>query len=119
VAIDIRARVYTTDRGNDYILGSAQYMDAQNNLGGNPLVGGAAAAEGNALDPLPRGIKPRIVYLHNSAGVKRSVVCFTPDAPLFTGTSTAINLQDGAGVSSAFTVHGSRGESRRGRAAGV
>lgn len=120
MAIDIRAWVYTTDQGQDYQYGLAQYIGAQTGAGGAPLVGGHAQTAGENLDSLPSSVKPRTVTVVNAAtGKTRQVVCFSTDAPLFAGTSTTINLQDGAGDSAAYGVYTSTGERKRRRKPGV
>jgi hypothetical protein len=112
MALDIRAVKYTDDAGGTFQTGMAQYILSQVNGSAVPLVGVGAQVSGDgALDPLPRGFRPRITYVSNAAnGKTRAVVCLTTDAPLYTGTSTSINLQDGAGDVLAYTRVKRRGE---------
>ena len=119
MASDIRAYRYVTDQGAVFQMGLAQYIAAQQNAGGDPLVGSAPVAPGQVLETMPKSLKPRRVTLVNAAGRKRSIPVFSTDAPLWTGTSTQINLQDGAGASTAYSVYSRSGERRRQRAPGV
>lgn len=118
MAIDIRAWVYTTDQSNEYQLGVAKYIADQG--GATPLIGGRAQVAGDNLDRLPVSTTPRVAKVSNPVnGKSRAVVCFAQDAPLYLGTVAGINLQDGAGVSLAYTWNGTTGERSRRRKVGV
>jgi hypothetical protein len=114
---DMRAWTYTDDQGVDHEYAVAKYISDQENVGNEVLVGGEAAIA--TLNPIPKGMKPRKAYVVNAAGVKRQVVCFTADAPLFATMGTSINLKDGGGVETAFTSQSTCGERKRKRAVGV
>lgn len=115
MAIDIRPWEYTSDDGEVYSRGVADYISDQVGASTEPKIGGAIIATGSK-PPLPRGLNPRGVRVANAAGKKRFVVCFDKAADLFTGVETSINLQDGAGASTAYTVYARTGERQRNRA---
>lgn len=114
MAIDIRPWKYTTDDAEEYSRGVADYISDQLETV-TPLIGGEIIASGS-LPRLPSGLKPRGVRVANAAGKKRFVVIFSTDAPLWVGSSTAIDLQDGAGVESSYSVYSRVGERQPRRA---
>lgn len=114
---DMRSWTYTTDQGKDYAYGVAKYISDQGDLVPNTLVGGVAATAD--LDTLPSGITPRRAICVSAAGVKRSVVCFEPTAPLFSIAGTEIDLKDGGGVETAYAMISTSGERNRKRMVGV
>ena len=103
MALDLVAYVYTADNAQDFQLGVAQYIAAQLDAGSDPIIGGHNQLGTETLYQLPNGLTPRGVVVSNAAGKKRFVACMTEDAPLFTGAVGTINLQDGAGVITAYT----------------
>lgn len=114
VAIDIRPWTYTTDDAEVYSRGVADYISDQVN-GSDVLIGGSIISSGS-LPRLPSGLMPRGVRVANAAGKKRFVVIFDVTAPLWVGTVTSINLQDGAGSSTAYSVYSRVGERQPRRA---
>lgn len=118
MALDILAWQYTDDFANVYTRGVAQYVAAQVDGGGVTKIGGTITT-GLQQETVPIGVKPRTVAAINAAGTRRRrVVIMTTTAPLWAGTSTTIDLRDGAGVSSTYTVYSRTGERRRTRAPG-
>ena len=114
MAIDIVAWVYTTDQVREYQLGVARYIAAQG--GATPLIGGRQQVTGDNLDRLPASTKPRSAKVSNAAnGKNRTVVCFSQDAPLYTGTAPSVSLMDGAGVAATYLWNGTTGERSRRR----
>jgi hypothetical protein len=113
----MRSWTYTTDQGKDYAFGVAKYISDQQNLVPTTLVGGVAATAD--LDTLPKGITPRRAIVVNAAGVKRSVVCFEPTAPLYATAGTEIDLKDGGGVEASYAMISTSGERNRKRMVGV
>jgi len=114
VALDIRPWTYTSDIGEDYSRGVADYISDQL-LEATPLIGGTIISSGS-LPRIPSGLKPRGVRVANATGKKRFVVCFEASAPLFAGTATTVSLQDGAGDATNYTVYSRVGERSPGRA---
>lgn len=120
MAIDIRAWVYTDDLSNQFELGLAKYIGDQVNGVGTPLVGGASTTlVGVQPETVPRSLKPRTLTLINAAGKRRRIVAFDTGSDLWQGISRTINLQDGAGALSSYSVFSRTGERRRVRAPGV
>lgn len=115
MALDIRPWTYTSDAAEEYSRGVDKFVSDQVNGGSDPLIGGTAITTGSK-PRIPSGLKPRGVRVANAAGKKRFVTCFTADAPLFASTSTSVNLKDGAGVSSAYSVYARVGERAPNRA---
>jgi hypothetical protein len=119
MAVDIRAWEYTDDLGNVYTRGVAKYISDQMGVG-LVLIGGQAVTS-LAQEPLPGGVKPRVVKcIDPASGRRREVVIMnTSDSSLWSGAATAIALHDGAGASTVYTVYSRRGERRRVRAPGL
>jgi hypothetical protein len=114
MALDIRPWLYTSDDGHAYSRGVADYItDQLDDV--TPIVGGSAIVSGSQ-PRLPSGLKPRGVRVANAAGKKRFVVCFTPTAPLYAGDVITVNLQDGAGASTEYSVYSRVGERQPNRA---
>lgn len=116
MANTIKAVVYTSNAGHDYVTGMDSEVFAQNNAGGTaPKVGGSAYDGTPRLDVLPRNLRPRTVQVDDGAGYTRDVVCLTNTAPLWTGAETTITVEDSDGVAHVCTVIGDRGEKQRRR----
>ena len=108
--------VYTDDQGNDYVTRVDSLLWAQDD-GGSPahkLIGGAAYNGSPHLGALPRSFKKRhVTVIGNSSGARRTVVCLTPDAPLYSGAVATVNLGHlHASAAETFTVESPEGEHR-------
>ena len=104
------AWTYTTDSAVAYRRGAQKAITDQKD-DAVVKVGGALAA--GTVPQHPHGLKPRVALVQSAAGVRRRVVCYAATAPLYIGTTSAINLDvDGAAV--AFTRYGAEGERMRG-----
>lgn len=66
-----------------------------------PIVGGADLTPADNIPEMPAQLRPRHVVVSNGTN-KRKVVCLTPDAPLFLGTVTTVNLQVLGGAAVAY-----------------
>lgn len=104
--------LYTRDNGTTIFKTSALSGIVAQGGSGTEYVGGATGLNSTA-GVKPRGFKPRVALCQSAAGLKRRVICYDVDAPLYTGTQTTINL-DVNGVETAFTRYDSEGERRRG-----
>jgi hypothetical protein len=118
---DMRAVVYHSDDGNDYVIGmDARYL-SQVDGGGANLLGAVAYTGTPVLEPLPREVTPRKAT-YTVAGYRRSLEVCTTGADAFSATPSAINLFDGLGTTHAGATRlrttGER-DKRRHRAPGV
>lgn len=112
----IKAVVYTSNAGHDYVTGLDSEVYAQQNATtSNPKVGGSLYTGSPRLDVLPRNLRPRTVEVADTTGYTRSVVCLSQDASLWTGADTQITLEDSDGAAHVCTVIGDRGEKQRRR----
>jgi hypothetical protein len=89
---DLQAVVYTDDEGHQWATAIDAAVFAQRNEDDVPIVGGADYTGSPALEPLPRGLLPRAVYVQRG-GNRRKVVCLTADADLYTAAATSVSLQ--------------------------
>jgi hypothetical protein len=106
---------YTSGAGNAFVTGmNEEVWDQETATPGEHLVGGSVALPTEALDPLPRQLKPRRAVLRNAAGVTREIICLTSNAPLLT-IGTTIDLEDSDGASTEFTTVATKAESYRRR----
>lgn len=124
------AWVYTDDNGKDYLIKVKKEIADQKTGGAlnQPLIGGRAAVAADALESVPNGIRPRVAYVSNAAGVARAVICMEADAPLFKGvlragdnggTATTIQLRDTLGVQTDYFRQGNHGEKQERKGARV
>ena len=67
-----------------------------------------------SMPPLPRQMKPRAVVAYNPAGKSRTIICLSPDAPLYAVGQT-IDVEDSDGASTTYTVDRLRPETARKR----
>lgn len=111
----IVATQYTSNAGNQFVVGmNEEVFDQETATPGERKVGGSPALTSEALDPLPRQLKPRRVKAVNPAGLVRYVTCLTQTAPLYAVGQT-INLEDSDGAQTTFTVQALLAESYRRR----
>lgn len=103
-ARDVQAVVYTDDNNTDYITGQSADVFAQGKTGGADYTGTPQ------LEGMPSTLRPRGVYVTNGSRTK-FVVCLTPDADLYTGAATTIDLLElGSATAVTWTRHKPRGE---------
>lgn len=101
-----RAWKYTADNDDTYVRAASGALVTQG--GGTPYVGGSAATLTDP--PLPPNFRPRYALVQDPvSGAIRKVICYTPNAPLFTGSQTTITLEYN-GVDTTFDFKGYRGE---------
>jgi hypothetical protein len=108
----IRA-LYVSNNGTNFAVGVNAEVASLIDGAAASLIGYAAAPAG--LLPLPRQMKPRRAVVFNAAGRRREVILLSSSAPLATGTSTTIALEDSDGASSVYTVDEVKNESARKR----
>lgn len=106
---------YTSNAGNQYVTGiNEEVWDQETATPGENKIGGSTALPNEALDPLPRQMKPRRVLAVNAAGKKREIICLTAAAPLYAVGAT-ITLEDSDGAATVYTVTQLRNEEFRRR----
>lgn len=111
----IVAAQYTSNAGNQFVVGlNEEVFDQETAVPGERKVGGSPALTSEALDPLPRQMRPRRVVAVNPAGIVREVICLTQTAPLYAVGQT-INLEDSDGAQTVFTVQKLKAEEYRRR----
>lgn len=120
MANQIKAVVYTSDLGVQYVIGMNKEVFDQNNVADTaPKVGGEAYNGTDPIGPMPANIRPRQARLVNPAGKIRYVEVLTTDATLIAPTSTGadrqLTLEDSDGVSTTYTLNGTLGERSRRR----
>lgn len=110
-ARNIRAAVYTTDDGDDYIIGIDDHVFGQQTGDpGVPIVGGSLYTADPALDSDKTVKRPRGVYVTNGTRTK-FVVCLTKTAPLYQGDVTTVTLLElGSATPLTWTRHKPRAE---------
>lgn len=101
---DLKAVIYTDDEDVDWLTAIDASVFAQT-VGDPavPKVGGADYAATPELPARDQRIVPRHVRVANGTDI-RTVVCLTPDAPLFTGGSTTIDLPVLGAAAATYTV---------------
>lgn len=110
---DLKSVIYTDDLGNNWATKIDAAVFAQAGASTDPKVGGADYTGVPALPALPAGFVPRTALVSEATHGKRRVVCLTPDADLYQGVETAINLQVLGAAAVAFTRYGVTGEKRQ------
>lgn len=111
----IIAAQYTSDAGNEYVVGVNEEVFDQPNAGATgSILGGSTALPSEPLDPLPRQMKPRRVVAFNPAGKRREIICLTPTAELYAVGAT-VTLEDSDGASTVYTVSALKAEQSRRR----
>jgi hypothetical protein len=109
-ARDLKSVIYTDDYGRTYATKMDASVFAQVGASTNRKVGGADYAATPKIPAMPAQMRPRHVVVSAAGRPKRRVVCLTPDAELFDGTETTIDLPDLGGAAVTFTVYASNGE---------
>jgi hypothetical protein len=103
---------YQSDDGNTYALKTRErYVGALNQTaGGTPALGFSLFTAGQAA--LPRGMKPRGVYLQDpSGGATRFVPVGSVTAPAWTGAVTTVQCDySGIGTMTDMVIIGRRAE---------
>lgn len=105
MANNMKAYVYTSDRGVDYKIKLNSEVAEQLDGDDDSLIGAVSAATLN-LDPMPRNMRPRGVRLAGSGGKHRTIIVCTPDAPIFGLTPPTIAIEDSDGASTTYSVVG-------------
>lgn len=102
---------YVSDDGETYALKTRErYITALNAAGGAAALGFTAFTPGDP--PLPRGMKPRGVYLQDpTGGATRFVPVGAITAPAWTGTATTVQCDySGIGTLTDMVIIGRRAE---------
>ena len=103
---------YVSDDGNTYALKTRdRYRTALNATGGSAALG-FAAIDGSEEGPLPRGMRPRGVYVQDpSGGATRFVPVGAVTADAWTGDATTVQVDySGIGTLTDARIIGKRPE---------
>lgn len=115
MANTIKAYIYTDNQGVQHVYGVNQEIFTQQGVALTPKIGGAVYTGAPKLASFPRNWRTRKARLVNPAGKVRYITCLTPNADLFTGVETTLNIEDSDGTSTVYTVNGTLGEASRTR----
>lgn len=108
---DFRPCSYRDDEGKDWLTKVDAFMLAQVD-GQNNCITGAGEITGTMPDlpPMPRGLRPRGVYVRTAGRSPRFVVCHLASAPLYTGAVNTVQLQTLGGAATTYSRHKAKRE---------
>lgn len=104
---DLKTVLYTDDQGIQWRTKQDASIVAQQNDLSDPITGAVVLAGADTHEELPRGLRPRGVYVVASGHKPRFVVCMTPTAPLYhvggAHDVTSVDLQQLGGAAVTYT----------------
>lgn len=104
---DLKTVLYTDDQGVQWRTKQDAAIIAQQNDLDAPITGAVALNAADDHEEIPRGLKPRGVYVDAAGHKSRFVVCMTKDAPLYhvggAHDVTSVDLQQLGGAAVTYT----------------
>jgi hypothetical protein len=97
---------YTTNNGRIFVRRADKFLTDQEAVADTPNVGGASAAAlaAASYESMPANWRPRHVMMGSPGLRSRSVVVYSPTAPLWGATPPTMSLRDAGGTAATYTV---------------